>query len=30
MFCHYLDGGLIMAACAWLLNWIMRPASASR
>ncbi len=30
MFCHYLDGGLIIAACAWLLNWIMRPASAVR
>jgi hypothetical protein len=30
MFCHYLDGGLIMAACAWLLNWIMPPASAVR
>jgi hypothetical protein len=26
MFCHYLDGGLIIAACAWLLNWIMIPA----
>jgi hypothetical protein len=26
MSCHYLDGGLIIAACAWLLNWIMRPA----
>jgi hypothetical protein len=30
MFCHYLDGGLIMAACAWLLNWIMLPASTTR
>ena len=27
MACHYLDGGLIIAACAWLLNWIMLPAS---
>jgi hypothetical protein len=23
MFCHYLDAGLIMAACAWLLNLIL-------
>jgi hypothetical protein len=29
MFCHYLDGGLIIAACAWLLNWIMRPAASA-
>jgi hypothetical protein len=27
MACHYLDGGLIIAACAWLLNWILLPAS---
>jgi hypothetical protein len=30
MFCHYLDGGLIMAACAKLLNWIMIPSSETR
>jgi hypothetical protein len=30
MFCHYLDAGLIMAACAWLLNCIMLPARVTR
>jgi hypothetical protein len=30
MACHYLDGGLIIAACAWLLNWILLPATAGR
>jgi len=30
MFCHYLDGGLIIAACAILLNWIMVPSTAAR
>jgi hypothetical protein len=27
MACHYLDGGLIIAACAWLLDWTLLPAS---
>jgi hypothetical protein len=30
MFCHYLDGGLIMVACAWRLNWVMVPAGTRR
>ena len=30
MACHYLDGGLIIAACAWLLDWILLPATAGR
>ncbi|MGH3209608.1 MAG: hypothetical protein ACRDNO_17800 [Trebonia sp.] len=30
MACHYLDLGLIIAACAWLLNRILIPASADR
>jgi hypothetical protein len=30
MACHYLDCGLFIAACAWLLNRIMLPASAAR
>jgi hypothetical protein len=27
MVCHYLDAGLIIAACAWLLDWILLPAT---
>lgn len=27
MACHYLDAGLIIAACAWLLDWILLPAT---
>jgi hypothetical protein len=30
MACHYLDGGLMIAACAWLLDWILLPATAGR
>jgi hypothetical protein len=30
MACHYLDGGLIIAACGWLLDWILLPAAAGR
>jgi hypothetical protein len=30
MACHYLDAGLIIAACAWLLDQVMLPASAGR
>jgi hypothetical protein len=29
MACHYLDGGLIIAACAWLLDQILLPATAA-
>jgi hypothetical protein len=28
MACHYLDAGLIITACAWLLDWILLPATA--
>ncbi|MBO0820281.1 MAG: hypothetical protein J2P26_05470 [Nocardiopsaceae bacterium] len=30
MACHYLDGGLIIAACAWLLNRILIPVGPDR
>jgi hypothetical protein len=29
MACHYLDGGLIIAACGWL-DWVLLPAAAGR
>lgn len=30
MACHYLDGGLIMAVCAWLLDRILLPSATDR
>lgn len=30
MACHYLDGGLIVVACAWPMNWILFPAAECR